>query len=88
VAIAAEGDPMSPGRHADQVVRHDGSGELLDRFRASFDPEWVEEALRATETETVRRRRLPAEQVVWLVLGMGIYRNKPITEIVAGLGGA
>ena len=40
---------------------------------------------KATGTATVRRRRLPAEQVVWLVLGMGIYRNKPITEIVAEL---
>src|SRR5512138_586995 len=60
-------------------------GELLDRFRASIDPEWIEEALEATGTATVRRRRLPAEQVIWLVLGMGIYRNKPITEIVAEL---
>jgi hypothetical protein len=56
---------------------------LLDHFRSSLDPEWIEEALEATGTATVRRRRLPAEQVVWLVLGMGIYRNKPITEIVA-----
>lgn len=73
-------------RQADWVVRpDDGSGELLDRFRSSLDPEWIEEALEATGTATVRRRRLPAEQVVWLVLGMGIYRNKPITEIVAEL---
>ena len=71
---------------SERVVRpDDGSGELLDRFRASLDPEWIDEALEATGTATVRRRRLPAEQVVWLVLGMGIYRNKPITEIVAEL---
>ncbi len=77
---------MSRLRQADRVVRpDDGSGELLDRFRSSLDPEWIEEALEATGTATVRRRRLPAEQVVWLVLGMGIYRNKPITEIVAEL---
>jgi hypothetical protein len=76
-----------PRRHiADRVVRPDeGAGELLERFRASLDPEWIDEALDATGTATVRRRRLPAEQVVWLVLGMGIYRNKPITEIVAEL---
>ena len=77
---------MSRSRQADRVLRPDGgSGELLDRFRSSLDPEWIEEALEATGTATVRRRRLPAEQVVWLVLGMGIYRNKPITEIVAEL---
>lgn len=60
-------------------------GDLLDRFRASIEPAWIEEALEATGTATVRRRRLPAEQVIWLVLGMGIYPNKPITEIVAEL---
>jgi len=77
---------MSRPRQVDQVLRPDGgSGELLERFRSSVDPEWVEEALEVTGTATVRRRRLPAEQVVWLVLGMGIYRNKPITEIVAEL---
>src|SRR5690349_8200126 len=71
---------------ADRVVPPgDGGGELLDRFRASLDPDWIDEALTATGAATVRRRRLPAEQVVWLVLGMGIYRNKPITEIVAEL---
>ncbi|HTP27626.1 MAG TPA: IS4 family transposase [Anaeromyxobacteraceae bacterium] len=61
------------------------SGELLEQFRASLDPDWIGEALEATGTATIRKRRLPAEQVIWLVLGMGIYRNKPITEIVAEL---
>jgi hypothetical protein len=76
-----------PRRHiTDRVVLPaEGAGELLDRFRSSLDPEWIDEALEATGTATVRRRRLPAEQVVWLVLGMGIYRNKPLTEIVAEL---
>ncbi len=77
---------MSRPHQADRVLRPaDGSGELLDRFRSSLDPDWIDEALAATGTATVRRRRLPAEQVVWLVLGMGIYRNKPITEIAAEL---
>ncbi len=75
-----------PRHRAHQVLRSDdGSGELLERFRASLDPDWIDEALEATGTATIRRRRLPAEQVVWLVLGMGIYRNKPIAEIVAEL---
>jgi len=77
---------MPRRRQADLVVRPaDGGGELLDRFRASLDPDWVDQALEATGTATVRRRRLPAEQVVWLVLGMGLFRNKPITEIAAEL---
>lgn len=59
--------------------------EFLPRFGASIDPAWIEEALAATGTATVRRRRLPAEQVVWLVVGMGIFRDEPISELVATL---
>lgn len=54
-------------------------------FRASIDPAWIEEALLATGTATVRRRRLPAEQVLWLVLGMGLMRNTPIADLVRRL---
>lgn len=54
-------------------------------FASRIEPAWIEEALLATGTATVRRRRLPAEQVIWLVLGMGLMRNKPIAEIVRRL---
>src|SRR5437868_3957950 len=33
------------------------------------NPAWVEEALAATGTATIRRRRLPADRTVWLMLG-------------------
>ena len=42
----------------------------FDRLVASIDPAWVEQALEATGTATLRTRKLPAEQVIWLVLGM------------------
>jgi len=54
----------------------------IDRFRADLDPEWIAQALAATGTATLRRRRLPAEQVIWLVLGMALHRNRSIVEIV------
>ena len=54
----------------------------IDRFRAELEPAWIEHALAATGTATLRRRRLPAEQVIWLVLGMALYRNRSIVEIV------
>lgn len=57
----------------------------FDRLRNSIDPCWIEEALEATGTATVRRRRLPAEQVLWLVLGMALYRDRPINELVERL---
>ena len=53
------------------------------RFRQHIDPVWIEEALAATGTASVRRRRLPAEQVVWTVLGMGLMRNESIDRVVA-----
>jgi hypothetical protein len=58
--------------------------ELVD-FRKRIDPDWIEAALAATGTATVRRRRLPAEQVIWLVLGMGMFRDRPIEDVVSKL---
>ena len=57
----------------------------FDRLRDSIDPNWIEAALAATGTATLRRRRLPAEQVIWLVLGMALYRQRPIDELVGRL---
>lgn len=50
-----------------------------------LDPAWVEEALLATGTATLRRRRLPAEQTVWLLLGMAVMRDLPITAVAQQL---
>jgi hypothetical protein len=57
----------------------------LAQFREELDPAWVEAALAATGTATLRRRRLPAEQVVWLVLGMALYRGRSVVEVAAAL---
>jgi Insertion element 4 transposase N-terminal/Transposase DDE domain len=59
--------------------------ESFDRFRKSIEPEWIEEALAATGTATVRKRRLPAEQVIWVVLGMAMFRDKAIEDVVSKL---
>lgn len=48
-------------------------------------PTWIEEALVSTGSATMRRRRLPAEQAVWLVLGMALMRDQPITEVARQL---
>jgi len=57
----------------------------LDTFQKSLDPRWIEEALEATGTATLRKRRLSAEQVIWLVLGMALVRDRPIAEVVSHL---
>jgi hypothetical protein len=50
-----------------------------------LDPAWIEEALLATGTATIRRRRLPADRTVWLMLGMALLRDLPITEVARRL---
>lgn len=54
----------------------------FQQFTRHLDRTWIEEALLATGTATLRRRRLPAEQVVWLVLGMALLRDRPIVGVV------
>jgi len=56
--------------------------DSLEALKAHLDPIWIEEALAWSGTTSIRRRRLPAEQVVWLVIGMGLYRREPIERIV------
>ena len=60
------------------------SPDPLEDLRRNIDPEWVVQALEATGTATVRSRRLPAEQVVWLVIGMALFRNRSIHDVAAG----
>ena len=59
--------------------------DSFDDFRRHIDPDWIREALDATGTATMRRRRLPAEQVVWLVLGIALLRDRSITHVADSL---
>lgn len=59
--------------------------ETFPKLTQYLDPSWVEEALHTTGTATLRRRRLPAERVIWLVLGMAVLRDWPITEVARQL---
>lgn len=48
--------------------------------------EWIEEAVQRTEATSIRHRRLPAEQVVWLMVALAMYRHKSISEVLDDLG--
>jgi len=50
-----------------------------------IDPEWIAHALAVSGKASVRRRKLPAEQVVWLVIALAMYRHQSIPEVVAQL---
>lgn len=44
--------------------------------------ELIHKALALTDTVTVRKRKLPLESMIWLVVGMSVFCNRPMTEIV------
>ncbi|WP_262946788.1 transposase domain-containing protein [Xenorhabdus indica] len=53
----------------------------LDAFSQNIPMEWVTEAIKETGRATGRKRRFPAEQAVWLVLGIGLMRNRSINDV-------
>lgn len=55
--------------------------EGFSKFAASIDEEWVEQALAASGAASIRRRKLPADQVLWLVLGMCLYSDRSIRDV-------
>ena len=57
----------------------------LDRLAEHLPLAWIEQALSVTGTASIRRRRLPAEQVVWLVIALAFYRHQSMPEVLATL---
>ena len=72
-------------KHALAAAAVFANPETFDTFRSHLEPQWIEGALAATGTATIRKRRLPAEQVVWVVLGMALFRDQSISEVVSKL---
>jgi hypothetical protein len=68
----------------EQALREVGefTPQQFGDVRRHIDPDWIEAALRATGTATLRKRRLPAVQVIWLVIALALFRSRPIWEIV------
>ena len=52
-----------------------GLNELLD-------PELVSEALSQSGIATIRKRKLPMEQMVWAVVGMALFRKYSMRQLV------
>ena len=57
----------------------------LRRLGAHLPYEWVEAALTASDKASIRSRRLPAQQVVWLVISLALYRRLSVKDIVDSL---
>ncbi|MCF4011047.1 IS4 family transposase [Rheinheimera sp. UJ63] len=48
-----------------------------------LDPGLIETGLSIAGVSTIRTRRLPMEQMVWAVLGMALFRNMSIKQLVS-----
>jgi hypothetical protein len=57
----------------------------LSAFTQNIPTEWIASALDLSSQATIRRRRLPADQVLWLVLGMELFRDEPVHEVARRL---
>ncbi|MFS1865859.1 IS4 family transposase [Vibrio breoganii] len=64
-----------------QVTAEFCNDHHIDAFSKHIPLEWVEEAVKQTGKASVRKRRFPAEQAVWLVLGIGLLRNRSIQSV-------
>jgi len=59
--------------------------ERLDELGTLIDPAWIEQALASSGKASIRRRKLPAEHAVWLVIGLALFRNRPLWQVVQQL---
>lgn len=56
----------------------DSFGSLSD----ILSPELLEECLQHSGVATIRKRRLPMDMLIWAVIGMALFRDKPLSQIV------
>ncbi len=59
--------------------------EALTELAELVDHQWIEQALAVSGKASIRRRKLPAEHAVWLVIGLSLYRHLPMWQVVQQL---
>lgn len=68
-------------------VKGDGSrSPSFDGLAQKLDPEWITEALAHSGHVTLRRRKMPLEAAVWLMIGMALMRDRSIAAVAKHLG--
>jgi hypothetical protein len=70
----------------DAIEALQGSDTAAMNICSSIDLEIIRHALTLTGTQSIRRRKLPAEMVVWLIIGMALFTDSSIENIVSRLG--
>ncbi|WP_339470750.1 IS4 family transposase [Pseudomonas sp. EL_65y_Pfl1_R83] len=57
----------------------------LEVFADHIPDEWITAAATLADKATIRRRRLPSDMVLWLVIGMALFRGEPVIEVACRL---
>jgi len=60
--------------------------DSFEQFSRHLERDWIDDALIVGGTATLRRRRLPKEQTIWLLLGMALMRNESVERVATLLG--
>lgn len=60
--------------------------DRLRSIRERIDPDWVSRAIERGEALSVRRRKMPPDVVVWLILGVCLFGGKSFADVVRSLG--
>ncbi len=58
------------------------SPSTFANFSDLIDINWIEKSLEWTGKASIRKRKLHAEHVVWLVIGLALFRGQPIWYVV------
>jgi len=69
----------------ERILQADDPSEFRE-LQSHLPEEWIHDALRTTNRGSVRQRRLPAFMTAWVVIAMGLFRDRAIDEVVAHLG--
>jgi hypothetical protein len=67
------------------MPRPTGRGVDFSALSQAVDPDWISRALSVTGNASIRKRKLPADQVVCLVIALALYRHQSIPDVVAHL---
>lgn len=68
------------------VLASERTPQEFAKFQENIPVELILQALAETGAATIRRRRLPAHQVVWLIIGIAMMRDLSIVHVVDRLG--
>jgi hypothetical protein len=60
---------------------------VVEALAAELKPEWIEQALRQTQRESIRERSLPASFTLWLIVLLGLFRRVSYDNLLEKLVG-